>query len=64
MPGSRGPVESEFNTCNSGKAVGLEADACAELSSELHVITDPIASQLAIGYLQFIDIDHGACKSI
>ena len=44
--------------------LGLVAGACAELSSAFHVITNPIASQLADEHPQFSDIDHGKCKSI
>ena len=63
-PGSPGPVESELNTCNSEKVLGLVADACAELSSAFTVTIDLVASQLADGHLQFFDIDHGTCKFI
>ena len=62
--GSPGPVETELNTYNSGKVLGLVAGAYAELSSAFHVIIDLIASQLAEEHLQFFDIDHGMCKSI
>ena len=44
--------------------MGLVAGAYGELPSAFHVITDLIASQLADGHSQFIDIDHGTCKSI
>ena len=64
QPGSPGPVESELNTFNSGKALGFVAGAYAEPSSAFHVITDLIASQLADEHLQFFDLDHGTCKSI
>ena len=62
--GSPGPVESELNTYNSGKVLGLVAGAYAELPSAFHVIIDLIASQLADEHPQFFDIDHGTCKSI
>ena len=64
QPGSPGPVKSELNTYNSGKVLGPVAGVYAELPSALHVITDPIASQLADGNLQFFDIDYGTCESI
>ena len=41
QPGSPGPVESELNTYNPGKVLGLVAGAYAELSSASHVIIDP-----------------------
>ena len=43
--------DSELNTYNSGKIVGLVSGSYAELSSAFHVITDLIASQLADGHL-------------
>ena len=64
QPGLPGPAESELNTYNSGKVLGLVAGAYAELPSAFHVITDLIASHLADGHLQFVDIDFGTCKSI
>ena len=63
QPGSPGPFESELNTCNSGKVLGLVAGAYAELSRVFHVITNPIASQLADEHLQFFDIGHGICAN-
>ena len=48
-PGSPGSFESKLNTCNSGKVLGLDAGAYAELPSIFHVITDLVASQLADG---------------
>ena len=62
--GSPRPVESELNTCNMGKYLGLFAGAYTEVPSALHVITDLNTSQLADGHLQFFDIDHRMCKSI
>ena len=64
QPGSPGPVESELDTYNSGKVLGLVAGEYAELSSAFHVITDQIASQLADWHLQFFDIGHGIYKSM
>ena len=64
QPFSPGSVESELNTYNPGKVLGLVVGACAELSSAFHVIIDLIASQLAGGHPLFFDIDHGTCKSI
>eukprot|EP00614_Pseudopedinella_elastica_P024742 CAMPEP_0172645378 /NCGR_PEP_ID=MMETSP1068-20121228/239702_1 /TAXON_ID=35684 /ORGANISM="Pseudopedinella elastica, Strain CCMP716" /LENGTH=174 /DNA_ID=CAMNT_0013459615 /DNA_START=173 /DNA_END=697 /DNA_ORIENTATION=+ len=64
QPGSPGPAESELNTYNSGKVLGLVAGAYAVLSRAFHVIIDLIASQLADGHLQFFDFDHEMYKSI
>ena len=63
-PGSPGLADSELNTCNSGKAVGLVADAYAELTSVFHVTTDLFASQLADEHLLFFGIDHGTSRSV
>ena len=56
QPGSPGPVESELNTFKLGKVLGLVAGAYAELSSAFYVIIDLVASELADGHLQFLDI--------
>ena len=50
-PGSPGLVESELNTYNSWKVVGLAACAYAELPGAFHVTTYLIASQLADEHL-------------
>ena len=44
--------------------MGLVAGAYGELPSAFHVITGLIASQLADELPQFVDLDHGTCKSI
>ena len=43
--------------------MGFVGGAYEELASALHVITSSIASELADGRLQFIDIDLGTCKT-
>ena len=64
QPGSPGPADSELSTLNPGKVVGLATGAYVELPSAFRVIIGLVASHLADGRLQFIDIDHVTCKSI
>ena len=63
-PGSIGPVESELNTCTSGKVAGLVAGAYKNITGVFPVINNLVASELADEHPQFSDMGQGTCKSI